>query len=249
MKNQSKLIKETDWDVLVVLDAARYDYFSELYDGDCEPVWSPASFTGAWLKENWSGEHDVKVYSGVPAVNSYGVPTWEYKASEHFREIVDVWDFGWSDELGSTPPHEVTEAFKSQHEGERCIVWYQQPHGPWIGEPRLTRFLKKASPVRKTRERTKRGEATGRDVMRNPAHNELMQEVRSGKYEKSFIRDCYRGNLNLVLEELRKLFEEADGKVVVTSDHGEHLGESGLWLHPGSVVSEELRAVPWVEIE
>ena len=72
------------------------------------------------------------------------------------------------------------------------------------------------------------------------------------------LKEAYRDNLRLVLKHAADLVPMLEGKVVITSDHGEALGEHGLFLHPlfrpyfphrswGLAVAE-LRIVPWFEV-
>jgi hypothetical protein len=68
------------------------------------------------------------------------------------------------------------------------------------------------------------------------------------------IRD-YEENLAVVLPYIEGLLTELGGKTVVTSDHGNLLGERTSpipvrdWGHPLSLYAEELVSVPWVTFE
>jgi hypothetical protein len=69
----------------------------------------------------------------------------------------------------------------------------------------------------------------------------------------SVAQQAYRENLELVLDDVARLFDIFDGKIVLTSDHGEMLGERGGLLptrkygHPPSIPAPKLREVPWFE--
>ncbi len=60
------------------------------------------------------------------------------------------------------------------------------------------------------------------------------------------LRQAYEGNLRIVLKYVSKLIEEMDGKIVITADHGEMLGENGQYAH--GVDNDLVRYVPWLEI-
>jgi len=66
------------------------------------------------------------------------------------------------------------------------------------------------------------------------------------------VREAYRENLEIVLKEIVKgLLPKIprDRKVVITSDHGELLGENGMFFHPADVRHPALNTVFWLEIE
>jgi len=62
------------------------------------------------------------------------------------------------------------------------------------------------------------------------------------------LKDAYRDNCERVLNEASKLIESTAGKVIVTSDHGDLLGEGGRYGHPGGDSHSVLKEVPWLEI-
>lgn len=68
------------------------------------------------------------------------------------------------------------------------------------------------------------------------------------KYGTDGIRRLYKANLDIVLKFVDRLTEELSGRVVITSDHGELLGERGLWLHPRETDIPMLRNVPWFKV-
>ena len=64
----------------------------------------------------------------------------------------------------------------------------------------------------------------------------------------------YEENTKVVLKESGKLIKELQGKTVITSDHGEMLGERSFPLpikqfgHPAGIYVTELVNVPWLII-
>jgi arylsulfatase A-like enzyme len=63
------------------------------------------------------------------------------------------------------------------------------------------------------------------------------------------IKQVYNANLRRALESVEELIESLDGKVVITADHGEMLGEKGLYSHPHGVYFKELVEVPWFVVD
>jgi hypothetical protein len=48
-----------------------------------------------------------------------------------------------------------------------------------------------------------------------------------------------------VLDSVKTLLRSVDGSVVITADHGNLLGEFGLYGHPDYVPAPALKRVPW----
>jgi len=61
------------------------------------------------------------------------------------------------------------------------------------------------------------------------------------------IGEHYERNLRLVLEEVERLVQHLEGKIVVTSDHGEGLGKEASGHALGRDIPV-LRTVPWLEV-
>jgi len=234
-RSQLEHIHRRDWDHLIVLDACRYDYFKELYSkylsGTLISVMSPASDTSWWLKRVWTGYWDLTYFSTSPAVNSKGIAVWGFKAVDRFKEIVDIWEFGWHNNLSTVPPWEVNRAVRKEPVS-KSVIHYMQPHGPWIGETKLV--ISDVKPDTK--------EPVGADKL-------IADMVKRGEISIDTLRVAYRDNLELVLSHVKELLEHLSGTVIVTSDHGELLGEYGLYLHPPEANYSELRLIPWLIIK
>ncbi|WP_336038171.1 hypothetical protein [Halobacterium yunchengense] len=141
---------ESEWDYCVVLDACRYDVFSDVYDeyldGDLEKRWSNGSSTPEWAYRTFTGSHDIAYFSGNPFINSLGIPLnelkwgascdYEWSADDHISEVVDVWKHGWDDDLGTIPPESLAASFHDNQDvverAERTVIHYMQPHAPFL---------------------------------------------------------------------------------------------------------------------
>jgi hypothetical protein len=233
---QLNLLRREPWQTLIVLDACRYDYFAEevgaYLEGELSRAWSPGYDTYSWLGVVFSGEHSVTVYSAHPALNSLGVPRGGYLAKPHFARIVDIWRDGWASELSTVPPEAVNRVVLRDVEMGRFvgrnIVWYMQPHAPWIGETKITGFA--------------------RDWNDKDAVLGAWRDAVAGRISLETLRAAYRDNLRLVLAAVSELIPHLGSGVVVTADHWEMLGEGGVFEHPGATGRRLQREVPWLEI-
>ena len=230
MRKQENLIHSVNWDYLIILDACRCDYFEEecKIHGEYQRVWSPASCTVDWLKSMFSSFYPYTFYSSTPFVNSK-MPIKNYNGRKHFIKIIDLWDWGWSDELCTVPPSVV---YESAREAEsKSIIWFMQPHLPAIGKIKLVpKWFK---------ENFTRGQ--GGDIV-------IIEQVMRGELSPETVKEAYRENLKLVLEYVSKLINELEGTIIITSDHGEYLGEMGFWSHPPNINDPILRAVPYLRL-
>ncbi|MEF8757611.1 MAG: hypothetical protein V5A33_05200, partial [Halobacteriales archaeon] len=137
----------SEWDYLVVLDAARYDVFASVHDeyldGDLQKRRSVGSATPEWAAKTFTGDHEFTYVSGNPFINSLGTPLnelrwgasagYEWTAADHIADIDDVWQTGWNEDLGAVTPSAVSEAAREHLPAEnRLVVHYLQPHAPYI---------------------------------------------------------------------------------------------------------------------
>ncbi|WP_254921995.1 hypothetical protein [Halorubrum sp. Eb13] len=226
-------VMEEDWDTLILLDACRYDMFSERVpiEGELSFRISLGSTSEEFLRQNFedSQYHDT-VYVNA---NVY-FPKVGLDQDRTFHSVIDLLD-EWDENLEIAHPETVTEAAKKAHEqfpNKRVIVHYMQPHIPFIGE----------------RGRTITEEADNRNAwvpFRDGNRPTSIDELWTG----------YNENLDLVFEYVKELLNEIYGKVVISADHGNMVGErqgplptKRMFGHPWGVYSEELVKVPWFVI-
>jgi len=246
------------WDVLIVLDACRHDVFEnvvhDLLDGSLARVRSPASMTIPWLKRTWHGTYRGVTYvSAHPYVNSM-TPMGSFDARGKFSAVIDVWRNGFDFSYGTTPPWNVNKAVKrlllslrarrvvrrrpGAKRRPKLVIHYVQPHFPYIGVEDVRRI---ARVMRVLKERL-----SVRSLELGHLVNIYLIDKLDGGLENlaRFLRRSYEETLRLVLEHVALLLEDLRGRVVITADHGELLGEHGLFFHL-PLPLPELRHVPW----
>ena len=286
-------LMEEDWDIAIILDACRYDFFKRFYryffEGYLERAVSRGSCTAEWFRKTFTSTYDDTVYvSGNPFINSYFVTVKGCCARKHFRIIVDVWARFWDSMLGTVPPQSMNKSLLKTFEhyrGKRIIAHYLQHHAPYIS-PRyfvagfsfpniregniftllpsalsidksetsnVFRFRKASHRlevplnwVEKIVRRTNLGNGVVlelRRVLKMPPKSPL--DATRRLYGTAGLRRAYTINLLIVLETLTYVLENLDGRIVITSDHGEFLGEKNMFRHPCGVKDPILRHVPY----
>ena len=228
---ENPLIHTTDWNILVILDAMRYDYFKKYNQlkGHLQSVSSGAACTIDWLLFNFPDKYPYVYYSANPICNSL-TPVGEFFGKKHFT-VIDVWKTHWDEEYKTVLPEDMTEAVRDGLDGEKVILHYMQPHFPSLGEERFFR-----------------------EGMFTPTPPFVGKMEASRIYytvtEEKLIR-AYIENVERISNEMVQLIKyiPKDQKVIVTSDHGELLGEGGIRGHPCGVLNPILSIVPWFEVK
>jgi len=246
-------VMSQDWDYLFILDACRYDVFEETswIDGELDSIISKGSHSEEFCNATFAGK---TFYDTVyVTANAFGARIGEgvfhdlvYTGQEIKEEYV-----GWHSiaerMTGETVYNTALDAIRD-YPNKRVIVHFMQPHTPYFGE--------KAQEIRD------RVEEEGLIVRsRQPEKVEkysldeenvvvsLTEAAERGYVTESELMEVYVENLELVLEYVEKLVSQVNGKVVVTADHGEYLGEGGKMGHPPYEYSEISRKVPWLVID
>jgi len=226
-------IYDRDWDVLLVLDACRYDLFTEFapehpvfeaFDG-VEPVYSCASATPVWLSRTFDRAPPEEV-ADTHYVSCTGFSTRVEDAG--LDEITEVWRYAVDHEYGITRPEALTDAaidtIRDGNSG-RYIVHYVQPHAPFLHCP--------------GKYNSTGGDETGTQY--------VWKGLKRGEFDRDEVWADYGRNVLTVLDEVQTIIDNVSGTVVITSDHGNALGEFGIYGHPRYCALPSLRKVPWVE--
>jgi len=246
-------IPDQEWDVLVVLDGCRYDLFAEVVDQfvvesdefTFEQVRSRGSHSRQFLMENFGNDthHDTVYVSANPFVfrRDDGV----------FHSVRNLLRDEWDETLGTVPPDAVADAgvdWIDRYPNKRVIIHFMQPHFPFIGE--RGRQLKHRD-IHPDDIRELQGESDDPDV----GGKIIWDRLQHGEVSLEEVWACYRENLELIVPHVTEIVDAANGTVVVTSDHGNLLGER-LWPipvrgygHPQDLHVSELVNVPWLRID
>lgn len=224
-------IFEEDWDTLLVLDGCRYDLFAEKSSlpGQLSTRESRGAATQEWLKANFDGRelYDTVYVAANPMFHRH-----QDIFDLQLHSVIDIWDDVWDDDLGTAPPDAVAKAVIDAHEeclNKRIIGHFIQPHYPFISDDAVVH--------------------ASVDNDKINIWNELIRKT--SDHQPADVIDSYRANLEPVLKSVKSIFEVIQGRIVVTADHGNMLGERATpiptpeWGHPPGVYTDRLVDVPW----
>lgn len=221
-------VYEREWDVLLILDACRLDLMEEVageYDF-VEEVGSHVtvgSSSTAWMENTFTDEYaDEVAETAYITANPFSA---ELLDPEDFYALEEVWADAWDDELETVRARDVTDRviqFARREDPTYLVAHYMQPHASFVPRPEFDRGIT---------------DAYERSVFRG---------VLRGRVSKDDLWDAYRENLRYVLEEVELVLNNVDADTVaISADHGEAIGEWGLYGHGGPAI-DVLRRVPWV---
>ncbi|WP_050050379.1 hypothetical protein [Halostagnicola sp. A56] len=217
-----------DWDTVLLIDACRYDYFADESNlrGTLDDRIAPGSMSQEFIERSFVGH---QYHDTVYVTANPFVVELEY---DTFHDVVNLVDDYFDSGMRTVRPEVVSAAVRKAHEEyphKRIVAHYMQPHAPFLSDFGQT--------------------ITDALAWRGNQYH-LPDTV-----SVSDVKRAYRENVEIVLEEIEDVIPDIDGNVVVTSDHGELLGERLFPIpirgfeHPKSIYKEELLRVPWLEIE
>ncbi|HEC92572.1 MAG TPA: hypothetical protein ENI51_06250 [Candidatus Atribacteria bacterium] len=201
-----------------------------------------------------------------------------FDAKKHFYKIVDLWDWGWDYNIGTVRPEKVNKAALKEHllhPDKRMIIHYMQPHAPYLSMEKLYLDMKKND----GREERKKFEDNIWKWLLTDKTKKILTEKFMLIFGTEFIwklnkifhfkkvhplhiemawrmigRDgiikAYVENLHRVLKCVQEIVENLHGRIIITSDHGELLGENGLYGHGLPLPRHtKLVEIPWFAID
>ncbi|MBW8017464.1 MAG: sulfatase-like hydrolase/transferase [Planctomycetes bacterium] len=251
--------------------------YADYIKGELSKRISAGSSTNQWRDANFQGKYDDIVYiSGNPHL-SENTSVYDYIAGEHFHKVYDVWRYNWSQ--GTVLPEDINKtAIQSlgKHPGKRFIIHYMQPHAPYLvlGDDAkgyaqcqgdAGRCLAGENDYKNAPEYKKKMLKwllklfTWNNILGN--HPDWMlrkwlklparapMEYVLQHYDNIALRNAYKENIRIVLQHVAELLKYLSGRIIITSDHGDLLGEGRCYSHPPKSVHRILLEVPWLVID
>ncbi|WP_255196461.1 hypothetical protein [Halorarius litoreus] len=266
-------IFEREWDLLIILDACRVDALRKYANtvdflGYPERMWSVGSMSYEFALNTFRTQYsDVISETAYVCRNSLpdkilvdqihtngrdsvtplsqGYPKWDTVTAETFahyelvRPIANHADKALHPDC-RTVPHVATDraiAVGRSGDFDRMIVHYNSPH---------LRFITNAidwSPDETSMETLMNGPDPIRDL---EPEEKSYKPVKRGEVSRKTMFELYYRELQFIMDYVQILLENVDAEnVAITADHGEGLGEMGIWGHPFGWPFPPVKTVPW----
>ena len=266
-------ILQEDWDILIVLDACRYDMFKEVYrdifdEGQLKKAISPATWTIEWLNKVFREHYhdDITYVSSNVFINSKTSishkskgETRSFNGKQHFHKIIDVWDWGWDKKSGTVHPKNVNKGFINSYlrnPEKRFILHYTQPHQPFI-----TVMKKEKNDIPEQHKTNNRKFNFIISLIRKYLPEEVTWKIKKilglppSDIERIYhkngwngIKNVYKNEIRLVLEHVKMLTDSISANFLITADHGERLGEHLFRDRHGGKRDKVVIEVPWFKV-
>lgn len=228
MINQIERIKDKKWDNLIILDACRFDYFKEVLKenyldinmrGKLIKANSHSKHTGEWYKNNWSKKNkDVILISQHPRA-------WKEKLDKNFFKTYPLWKR--DDWIILDIYLEKMKKVMNQYNNKKILVHLTPPHLPY---------------------RDNEGKEFLNKIYKVGGGPKVYQKVREygNKNGWNKLIYYYKKNILKCIKLIDKYINDLTGKIVITADHGELIGEDRFYGHNRS--HPKIFRVPWFEI-
>lgn len=226
-------LQEVNWDVLLILDACRFDVLSEVAEtAVIQPIRSPASSTPEFLDQ----ARERGVFEGTIYVSAN--PQTEKKRPGTDISLRPAYEEGWENRLGTVPADRVFGVVRNALEESNTVVGHvMQPHYPHI-----CRIDGHTLPV-------PNGLHPREFEDDNLEKSGLQALLASGAVSLNRARRSYEICLRYAWESASSFAASLASEgyhVAVTADHGELFGERGFVEHPVGIRIDPLVTVPWV---
>ncbi|MFB6143838.1 MAG: hypothetical protein ABEJ98_00865 [Candidatus Nanohaloarchaea archaeon] len=234
VEEEPEPIYQKEWDNLLILDACRHDIYEEV-EGETESRITLGSNSKEFIRKTFSsGDFSDTVYvTGNP---HFFPDIFEdltgRRPDEVFAEVFNTYETDWDEENGVVMPQSLIRDAKTAKKlfpDKKLIVHFMQPHTPYVKS----------------------------DIPQSP-NNEIggdsgieseLRRAEKGEISRKYVVRDYKENLEFVMSSVKELAIQLEGKTAITADHGELLGEAGLYGHKSGSRVKKLRKVPWDEID
>lgn len=236
-------LQNEQWDNLIILDACRYDMFAtqSQLPGKLTKRTSVGANTPEFLQSNFQNRDfsDTVYVTANPQVNVH--------LYDEFFEVINVWEDHWDKKLHTVRPEMMAEETIDAYEtypNKRLISHFIQPHYPFIGKIGQDELNPHSGMELSKRLAT--DEEANRDT------KSIWHQMYEGSVSADLVWRAYKENLDLTLPHVKRLIDVFQEYTVVTSDHGNALGERAwpvpikIYGHPPDIRIPALTDVPWL---
>jgi len=249
---------DKEWDILILLDACRYDYFKRVnpYHGVLTQFDQGCIGTKQYMQMNFQNRD----CSNIVFINHL-ISFKKWLDERSFYKVIYVDKVYWDNNFGAVFPEPITkvalEAIK-KYPTKRFVVHYQQPHLPFLDRGREIVKLRTKKEIEYT------NNIIGAIAKYLNRMKNIFPPIPFWYLEKLFgknagigeiffdegwdgLKKSYTYNINRVLKAVEEIVKLKNKKIVITSDHGKVIGEylqfsHGFWKH------KLVTTVPWFEV-
>lgn len=245
--------------------------------GDLTKKISVGSGTVEWRNKSFTSYYgDVIYISANPYITSSG-PVKGFSAKQHFCKVYCLCLNDWDKQKGTVLPETVTKRaidIINANTDKRAIIHYLQPHEPYLGSAVTSPGYTKPEPgvfLPDGYENNAKFKIANnllkilsgilywlgirgrflpwklREILAMPPANPM--DVIRRKYGKEILRKAYKENLEIALKHVVDLVNSLSGRIVITADHGEILGENECYGHWSRSSNKFLVEIPWLVID
>lgn len=222
-----------DWKNLIILDGCRHDTYEEV-NGETGFRISKGSMSKGFIRKNFSqGDFSDIVY--ITANPFFHEKKFEKltgrKPDEVFHEVFHTYETDWSEEEKTVLPEPMlrdAETAEKLFPDKRKVIHFMQPHHPFVNFDLVDSGFD--------------------DILSKEIYENEWDLAMRGEISHETVKEAYTENLEIVMPYVKEIAEKLSGKTVLTSDHGNLLGENGLYWHPPRSKAKPLRKVPYEEL-
>ena len=231
INSEPEPIYEKEWDNLIIFDACRHDLFEEVTKGEVEKRITVGGGTPKYIENTFSERNfdDIVYVTANPWFSPEKFKNLTGREPEDvFHTIFHSYKDKWDESKSTVLPEKVLEDLKTAEKlfpEKRKIVHFLQPHHPFVGSS------------------IDEADSEGFGLTSNT--ESVWNKADKGLVDREAVWDAYAKNLEFVLPFSEKVSEIIDGRTVLTSDHGNLVGENSLYGHPEDSKAKVLREVPW----
>lgn len=201
-------IDSFEWENLIILDACRHDYYEEVTGKEVDSRLTIGGCSPHFIEKNFSeGDWSDVIYISANPFTSENNLEELTGRDDIFHTVWEVYRTDWDDELGVVHPDSVVEKVKTAQQlypDKRKIIHFMQPHHPFLTED-------------------------GDKKRKGPNSNYVT--ANNGLADREQLIEGYKENILVALSRVEQLENVLKGRTVVTADHGELLGEDGIYGH------------------
>ena len=253
--------------------------YRKYFDGRLTKKTSIGSCTNEWRDKSFPDHYDDIVYISANPQISANLPVYGYLAGDHFCKVHEVWKTGWDSETGTVLPETLTNAaidIIKNTPGKKFVIHYLQPHAPYLmpeiephgydtGDIHAPKSLAgadkygKSSTLKKWLLKNLLKLFKNTNILTNYPEWILRQfllmppgcamDAARRKYGRKMLPKAYEASLDRTLAQVALLLKHLTGRIIITADHGELLGENHRYAHPYGSLDPTLIEVPWLTIE